>query len=377
MGKGALRIRTARGFLTLEWADELFLQMDSECRWVYCRIKDKVIRRTLDGSLLTKRKSEIYYQEEKDSLQVTDKLVDVLEQLKERALSKDYFQFYGLSTSLNEVIAKLEKGRAWCEKEQGGMKAQFHNTYPEQIPLLPPDSYRDVVVYPALGCPNATCTFCDFYRDKPFKVFSKKEFKEHLTRIRLLFGRDFEFRKGYFLGSGNALGLSQKRMCGVLIQLQEELGTKPSGVSSFFDPYYSPLRGVEDWRELKSLGLNRVLIGLETACLEVRKEIHKKEDLSVLTESVIQLKKAKLKVSLTVLIGVGTLKQQIQHILESIQLICALPLEKEDIVYLSPWHQKGNEVRLKGEYKQFHRGLKGKQKARIVLYDVNKFHYFA
>src|SRR5690606_34806557 len=88
---------------------------------------------------------------------------------------------------------------------------RFRRVY-KPISILPPDQYLSVVLQATEGCTWHRCTCCTFYQDRPFHVKSEDEFQRHVDEVRAFLGRGVLMRKSVFLGDGNALALTQRRL---------------------------------------------------------------------------------------------------------------------------------------------------------------------
>ena len=108
-------------------------------------------------------------------------------------------------------------------------------------------------------------------------------------------------------------------------------------VHGFVDLLGGEKRSVEEWAELKKLGLARVHIGLETGSDDLLKWLNKPGSALESLAFVSTLKKAGLQVALIFMVGAGGDLYQDRHREETVELVTALPLSEGDIVYLSPF----------------------------------------
>ena len=52
------------------------------------------------------------------------------------------------------------------------------------------------------GCTHNSCTFCNIYRDIPFRMMSPSEVEEYLQEAKQSYGRDCErIQRGYLVGA--------------------------------------------------------------------------------------------------------------------------------------------------------------------------------
>ena len=253
---------------------------------------------------------------------------------------------------------------------------QFERAYPEPVEILPPDRYRDIVVKPALGCPNAGCSFCAFYAGKRFKPMSRADFLAHLDGVECVFGPLLRGRTGVFLGSASAASLSNARLLEVLHTLRERWGELPKGVATFLDPDHAPKRGVAEWQALADAGMTRVVSGLETGLGSLREQLGKSADLDAFVHTISDQKAAGLPVGLTVLVGVGAADVHVAHREETARAIERMPLDGHDLVYVSPVAGSTPEAELKQETTAFTRALRQVTKAAVAPYAMQRFGYY-
>ncbi|WP_153301350.1 radical SAM protein [Endozoicomonas arenosclerae] len=253
----------------------------------------------------------------------------------------------------------------------------YRSVYPEDVPILPPDRYRDLVVQPLIGCPNRACTFCAFYKDKPFRVLTEQQWQMHLSGIERLAGALPGDRDGVFIGSANAMALSQRRLVACLDSIEQKLGLLKRGIAAFSDPDYSVQRSQTQWQTLSEKGLVQLVVGLETGWGELRGKLGKAADLSKVYRAVKDYQSAGISVGLTVLAGVGEVENAEEHRAETCRWIEALNLGRSDKVYVSPLSENGHssEFALR-EAERFQDDLSEHSEAKVIPYQMQRFHYY-
>lgn len=272
----------------------------------------------------------------------------------------------------------LNKSRFYSADSYKKLTQRYGQAYPEPVTILPPDRYGDIVVQPAVGCPNRKCSFCAFYQDKPYRVLDAPSLSRHLDAISELYGSEIASRSGVFLGSANAMALSQRRLAEGLEMIGERFGALERGVATFADPDYSARRQPVQWLELRKLGLCHLVIGLETGWGELRARLGKSGDLEKVLASVLASREAGMTVGLTLLVGACPSIEQRENVDRTIALIEGMGLGRKDIVYLSPLSQ-GGVVSPDASHEQllYSDRLRQVTPARIVPYQMQRFHYYA
>ena len=273
----------------------------------------------------------------------------------------------------------IEKAASRVASDYVALADIYADIYPESVPVLPPDRYRDLVVPLTTGCPNGQCTFCAFYQGRPFKVLDGQVLNRRLDGLLALLPSGLAGREGLFLGSANALAIPVSRLQEQLSVICERLGKPKRGVSCFGDADYMGRRSRMDWDRLQVSGLEQVIVGLESGNPDLRGRLGKRADLTKTTRLVEQLKGAGIRVGLTVLTGVCQSSQVQEHFDKTSQFIQSLNLSHSDRVYISPWFDDGVLPSQQAEVEAKHllALLKESSNARINLYSSHNFHYFS
>ena len=113
------------------------------------------------------------------------------------------------STPLEEVAQALGSVRGYAALDEDA--ARFRSIY-TPVAILPPDQYLAVVVQATEGCSWNRCTFCDFYRQQPFRIKGDGEFRSHVGDVVSFFGTAIGLRRSIFLADANALVIAQDRL---------------------------------------------------------------------------------------------------------------------------------------------------------------------
>ena len=209
------------------------------------------------------------------------------------------------------------------------------------VTILPPDQYMALVLQITEGCNYNLCTFCNFYRDRPFRIKSMPEVEEHITRVLDFFAAGLTLRKSVFLADANALATPQERLVSFLEMIRTKIPQRR--IYSFIDVFTGLKKTAEDFARLKTLGLQRVYLGVESGSADLLELLNKPQ----LTEDVIQLaeslKAGGLDLGLIFLAGAGGKKYHGAHLAESLELVRRLPLGKGDIVYISEFYETNRE----------------------------------
>lgn len=287
-------------------------------------------------------------------------------------------QFHQWINSISLADGVVLKSQSLSIDDYAGQQALYQGAYPEEVCILPPDRYGDVVIQPAIGCPNRKCTFCAFYKEKPYQVLNQQDFISHLQAVRRLYGVKLATARGVFLGSANAMALSRRRLMFCLQQIQEHFGAFKREVATFADPDFSARRSPGDWEELRRSGLRHLVMGLESGWAELRSSLGKSGDFGKVSAMILSAKRVGMSIGLTVLTGVAPADQREKNMQQTLMTIKDFNLSAADTVYLSPFSDGGqiNEQAVL-EQQRFAHALRKDSGARVVPYQMQRFQYFA
>ena len=235
----------------------------------------------------------------------------------------------------------LQKILAWQSRGLEMETKAFRRTY-LPISILPPDQYHSLVVQVTEGCSYNRCLFCDFYRDRPFKIKSDEALREHLGNIQAFFGERLSDMDEIFLGDGNALVVPTQSLLSMLTAIQTQLGKPFSTISTFVDTFTLDKKTEADLARLHEAGLNTAYIGFETGLDELRRTLKKPGTAAEAAEAVRLLKHAGWRVAIILLVSIGERGLAARHLHATVEALASIPLEGTDLIYLSPFVEPNN-----------------------------------
>ncbi len=211
-----------------------------------------------------------------------------------------------------------------------------YSTVYKPVGILPPDQYISVVLQLTEGCSFNKCTFCNFYRDRPFKIKTPKEFNDHILDVKNFIGIGLSLRRTIFLGDANALVVPTKKLLPLIEIIHKHLDVaRLGGLFAFLDGFSGEKKSINEYKSLKDLGLEKIYIGLESGCNELLKFLNKPGSAEEALEAVHQIKSAGISVGIIVLLGAGGKQFQDQHIKDTINIINRMNLDADDLLYFS------------------------------------------
>jgi hypothetical protein len=318
------------------------LSFDRAGRLIRAFWEARSIRRALDNRFIEKRRVGGYpWSYIRRELDTSERLALVTTITRE--LSAIQEGLAGLQSTqaeprTGELRGRLKDLLSWNPEALEADGLRFRSVY-LPVPILPPDQYQALVVQLTEGCSYNQCTFCQFYRDRPFRVKSPEELRAHIRGIREFFGEGLRLRKSVFLADANAMVLPPSRLEEAFAILHEELPRESGslrGVYSFIDAFSGVPKGAAQFREFAGRGLRRVYLGLESGCDDLLRFLKKPATAGEARELVQQLKGAGVHVGIIIMVGIGGARYADAHIADTLAAIDAMGLDSQDIVYLSP-----------------------------------------
>jgi radical SAM superfamily enzyme YgiQ (UPF0313 family) len=189
----------------------------------------------------------------------------------------------------------------------------------EGMCIRPPSEAFSILLQVTLGCSHNKCTFCGTYREKRFAI---KDDKVILGDI--LFASKYMKRQDkLFLMDGDALIIPQKRLMWILDRVREHLPWVRR-VGAYANAKSIGRKTPEELKVLKENGLGILYYGVETGDDELRKRINKGSDSETCIAMGRKVKAAGIKLSVTVLLGIGGREGSLRHARETGRLLSGM-----------------------------------------------------
>ncbi|EDS77717.1 radical SAM protein [Clostridium massiliodielmoense] len=189
----------------------------------------------------------------------------------------------------------------------------------EGVVYRPPSEAYSLIIQVTLGCSHNKCTFCDMYKDRSFKIKSLEEVFEDLELSR----KYYKYVKRIFLADGDALILKTENLEKILIRIKE-LFPECERVAVYGTPGDILRKSEEDLIKLKNLGLDIIYIGVESGSDEVLKDVNKGVTSEEMIKAGQKVKRTGIKLSATLISGLGGKEKWQQHAKESARVISAI-----------------------------------------------------
>lgn len=383
--------------LALYFPDDLAIHYDLEGRLTKIAELNQYYRRGLSGRVLWTRKTTTGI--ERKIVSPEDVITRAHRRLAAVRLDAIESAKPDQETALARIRGVLEKAKAFnAERESRRFREVYRN-----VAVLPPDEYTALVLQATEGCRYGQCLFCELYRGVRFRARTPVEFRAHVAAVRQFVGAAANPRRSLFLGEANALAQPQANLVELFQILRENFELPATervpaswwlgrpdrfeAVTSFLDAFTGWRRTVEQWRELRRLGLRRVYIGMESGDAKLLEWLQKPATPAVVARTVGHLKEAGIAVGVIILLGAGGRQFAASHVVETVAALNRLPLGKGDYIYFSPlviypnsrYAQAKSEPLSPSEIRQqeqtIRAGLRFFSKPYVARYELEMFVY--
>ncbi len=183
----------------------------------------------------------------------------------------------------------------------------------------PPSEAQSLILPVSNGCSWNKCTYCEMYT-APQKKFSVRDETEILDAIRRCGEQYSNQVQRVFLGDGDAMALSTRRLMTLLAAIREHL-PKVRRISSYCLPRNLRNKTVQELQELRQSGLSLAYVGAESGDDEVLEKVSKGETLASTRAALDKLGEAGISRSVMLLNGLGGRLLSKQHATNSALLV--------------------------------------------------------
>ena len=291
-------------------------------------IKGNFYQRGLNNQILHKGRKPITGQRFRLPLE-TLQAQNLMQRIHSEVQSLYQTRLNDLDSEPGEILRSI---LAWNPERLAQDGQQFQSIY-APISILPPDQYLSIVLQLSLGCSYNRCNFCNFYKDRAFRIKDLKEFETHVQAVHTFLGASNTLRRGVFLADGDALMTPQKRLVGAIEILRRYYPKLP--LYAFMDAFRPGIKSLQDWQELKALGLKRVYFGIESADPQLLRFLNKPGTPDATLSEVQTLKAAGISLGLIFMLGAGGQEYAVQHREASLQWLQKISLDRDDFIFLS------------------------------------------
>lgn len=201
----------------------------------------------------------------------------------------------------------------------------------------PPSEAYSLIIQATIGCSQNTCTFCDMYREEKFRMRKVEDIKRDLKEAHHYYG---EIDK-IFLADGDALIMPFNTLVEILDYINY-LFPNLDRVGIYASPKSILLKSVDELRALYERKLKIAYLGVESGSDIVLKNIKKRATADEIIEAGQKLRSSGIKLSTTLIMGLGGVKNSKEHVAGSIRVLNAINPDYLGLMTLSI--QRGTEI---------------------------------
>ena len=191
----------------------------------------------------------------------------------------------------------------------------------EGIVYRPPSEARSLIIQVTIGCAHNTCTFCNMYKAKEFRI---RKMEEILADLREAASGPFaSYIQRVFLADGDALIMKTENLLEILAEVKR-LFPHVNRVASYGTAQDILRKTEEELKALREAGLGIVYVGAETGDNEILEYIHKGVTAEEIVAAGKKLKRCGIQTSVTLISGLGGRGRVEQHARSCAKLISGM-----------------------------------------------------
>jgi radical SAM superfamily enzyme YgiQ (UPF0313 family) len=186
----------------------------------------------------------------------------------------------------------------------------------------PPSEANSILLQVTTGCSHNKCTFCGMYKGSRFSI---KDDKTIMADIDFA-AAHCQNQERLFLCDGDALIIPQKRLIPIIKRIRKKLPWV-TRIGTYANTKSIKMKSEAQLRELYDLGLTIAYMGLESGDDVTLANINKGADSQQMIDMGRKLRAAGMKLSITVLLGVGGLERSHIHARQTGRVLSAIDPE--------------------------------------------------
>jgi radical SAM superfamily enzyme YgiQ (UPF0313 family) len=188
--------------------------------------------------------------------------------------------------------------------------------------IRPPSEANSILLQVTVGCSRNKCTFCGAYQGERFKIKSDEIIMADIDFAATHCQR----QRRVFLCDGDAMIIPQKRLVRILTEIRRQLPWV-TRVGAYANAKSLKMKTPEELKVLRENGLGIAYMGLETGDDVTLKAINKGADSRLMIEMGQKARKAGIKLSITVLLGLAGRERSQVHARETGRVLSAIDPE--------------------------------------------------
>jgi radical SAM superfamily enzyme YgiQ (UPF0313 family) len=175
----------------------------------------------------------------------------------------------------------------------------MHYEHPDRV-IRPPSEAYSILLQTTVGCSHNKCTFCGAYKGLRFQIKSEERIQADIAYA----ARNFRHVRRVFLCDGDALIIPQRRLLGILEAIEAQLPWV-TRVGLYANTKGIDMKTDAELEALHAHGLKIAYMGLESGDDETLAAVRKGADAARMIQMGKKIRRAGIKLSLTVLLGLA------------------------------------------------------------------------
>ena len=182
----------------------------------------------------------------------------------------------------------------------------------------PPSEADSLLIQATVGCPWNKCTFCMIYKKgPPFKVRPVREICEDMVAAHKVYGAGI---KTIFFPAGNTIAMPTKELAEIC-RFARKVFPHLKRITIYGSSRYIVKKSLEELKEIKEAGLDRIHVGLESGNDEVLRRVKKGTTAEEQIRAGRLIKDAGMELSEYVILGLGGEELSEEHALDTARAI--------------------------------------------------------
>ncbi|MGM0437103.1 MAG: radical SAM protein [Bacillota bacterium] len=186
----------------------------------------------------------------------------------------------------------------------------------------PPSEANSLILQVTVGCSHNKCKFCNMYKEKDFEIKKLKAIKNDIDEAF----KSYNNYRRVFLADGDSLIIPTEKLLKILQYLNNKFQYLHR-ITTYATPENINNKSLEELKKLRKNGLKMVYLGLESGSEKILKEMKKGANPAEVLKASKKLKKANIKNSTTIILGLGGQKDSTLHAEKTGELISKMEPE--------------------------------------------------
>ncbi len=184
----------------------------------------------------------------------------------------------------------------------------------------PPSEGHNLIIQATIGCSYNHCTFCSNYMTKTFREKPIAELEREIASA----ARDWPDADRIFLADGDAFVISTENLLAILDRLRAAF-PRFRRATAYSTPMNILKKPLDELVELRERGMSMLYLGIESGNTDMLRRIKKGATQKTMARALDKAREAGIKISATVILGLGGKRCWKEHIDETAALVNMAP----------------------------------------------------